>query len=103
MYLLNKYIKSVLWRVAKRLSYIEDARCLKVNQNVFTGTTGNSEFNTYRCSRSSVVIIVGGRTVRPSIPERNKRLFILKTYTGIPSLEFKRYRGSFHGGKAAIS
>jgi len=29
--LLIKYIKSVLWRVAKRLSYIEDARCLKVN------------------------------------------------------------------------
>jgi len=28
--LLIKYIKSVLWRVAKRLSYIEDARCLKV-------------------------------------------------------------------------
>jgi len=27
---LIKYIKSVLWRVAKRLSYIEDARCLKV-------------------------------------------------------------------------
>ena len=26
-----KYIESVLWRVAKRLSYIEDARCLKVN------------------------------------------------------------------------
>jgi len=23
-------MKSVLWRVAKRLSYIEDARCLKV-------------------------------------------------------------------------
>ena len=30
IYLLTKYIKSVLWRVAKRLSYIEDARCLKV-------------------------------------------------------------------------
>jgi hypothetical protein len=29
--LLIKYIKSVLWRVAKGLSYIEDARCLKVN------------------------------------------------------------------------
>jgi hypothetical protein len=28
--LLIKYIKSVLWRVAKRLSYIEDARGLKV-------------------------------------------------------------------------
>jgi hypothetical protein len=37
MYLLIKYIKSVLWRVAKRLSYIEDARCLKVKVegNVF--------------------------------------------------------------------
>jgi len=30
LYLLIKYIKSVLWRVAKRLSYIKDARCLKV-------------------------------------------------------------------------
>jgi len=28
--LLIKYIKSVLWIVAKRLSYIEDARCLRV-------------------------------------------------------------------------
>jgi len=28
---LIKYIKSVLWRVAKRLSYKQDARCLKVN------------------------------------------------------------------------
>jgi hypothetical protein len=27
-----KYIKSVLWRVAKRLSYIEDAQCRKVKQ-----------------------------------------------------------------------
>jgi len=27
---LIKYIKSVFWRVAKRLSYIRDARCLKV-------------------------------------------------------------------------
>ena len=31
IYLLIKYIKSVLWRVAKRLSYIEEAWCLKVN------------------------------------------------------------------------
>jgi len=29
IYLLFKYIKSLLWRVAKVLSYIEDARCLK--------------------------------------------------------------------------
>ena len=29
--MLIKYTKSVLWRVAKRLCYIEDARCLMVN------------------------------------------------------------------------
>ena len=34
IYLLIKYIKSVLGRVAKRLSYIEDARCLKVNKSL---------------------------------------------------------------------
>jgi hypothetical protein len=32
IYLLIKYIKSVLWRVVKRLSYIEDARCQKVKE-----------------------------------------------------------------------
>jgi hypothetical protein len=32
IYLLIKYIKSVLWRIAKRLSYIEEARCLKVKE-----------------------------------------------------------------------
>ena len=32
IYFLIKYIKSVLWRIAKCLSYIEEARCLKVNQ-----------------------------------------------------------------------
>ena len=32
IYLLMKYIKIVLWRAAKRLSYIEDARYLKVNE-----------------------------------------------------------------------
>jgi len=30
IYLLIKYIKNVLWRVAKCLSYIEEAQCLKV-------------------------------------------------------------------------
>jgi len=34
MYLLIKYTKSVLWRVAKRLSYIEDTPCLKVKLEV---------------------------------------------------------------------
>jgi len=32
IYLLIKYIKIVRWRVAKRLSYTEDTRCLKVNK-----------------------------------------------------------------------
>jgi len=40
IYLLIKYIQSVLWRVVKRLSYIEDARCLKVKNQYNT---------TYRC------------------------------------------------------
>ena len=31
IYFLIKYIKSLLWRAAKCLSYIEEARCLKVN------------------------------------------------------------------------
>ena len=30
IYMLSKYIKIALWRVARRLSYIEDARCLKL-------------------------------------------------------------------------
>ena len=32
IYLLIKYIKSLLWKVAKHLSYTEDTRCLKVNE-----------------------------------------------------------------------
>ena len=34
IYLLIKYIKSVLWRVVKCLSYIEEVRCLKVKQSI---------------------------------------------------------------------
>ena len=33
IHLLIKYIKSILWRVVKCLSYIEEARCLKVKQS----------------------------------------------------------------------
>ena len=50
IYLLIKYIKSVLWRVAKRLSYIQDARCLKVNQGV--------EIDDQKCRRLTVNVIV---------------------------------------------
>jgi hypothetical protein len=39
--LLIKYIKSVLWRVVKCLSYTEDARCLKVKQVPVAGAGVN--------------------------------------------------------------
>ena len=39
IYLLIKYIKSVLWRVAKRLSCIQDARCLEVKSAAFVLAT----------------------------------------------------------------
>ena len=41
IYLFIKYTKNVLWRVAKRLSYIEDARCLKVNALLHTKHEGS--------------------------------------------------------------
>ena len=45
IYLLIKYIKSVLWRVSKCLSYIEEARCLKVNQSLLdNAVAGNRLF-----------------------------------------------------------
>ena len=40
IYLLIKYTKSVLWRVEKCLSYIEDARCLKIKWVFFFGGGG---------------------------------------------------------------
>ena len=50
IYLLIKYIKSVLWRVAKRLSYIEDAWCLKVNVSLLPVMLRHS--NVYKHRRS---------------------------------------------------
>jgi len=43
--LLIKYIKSVLWRVEKCLSYIEEARCLKVKRRYTTFTARCSIFD----------------------------------------------------------
>ena len=46
VYLLIKYIKSFLWRVAKGLSYTEDARCLKVNTTIeLKNVTAKSDKN----------------------------------------------------------
>ena len=60
IYLLIKYIKSVLWRVAKRLSYIEEARCLKVKvqpctRDFYTPGHANSFNGTYPPSRQDGV------------------------------------------------
>ena len=41
-----KYIKSVLWRVAQRLSYIEYARCLKVKvKSIFPAVSRMSRYD----------------------------------------------------------
>jgi len=52
---LIKYIKSVLWRVAKCLSYIEEARCLKVNASQTLFLTKRFDLNT-RCECSIVIL-----------------------------------------------
>jgi len=46
IYLLIKYIKNVLWRVAKSLSYTEDARCLKVNTPTYCNCIGTAQLDT---------------------------------------------------------
>ena len=54
IYLSIKYIKSVLWRIAKRLSYTEDARCLKVNMLVglnYNDTSQNPRFHSLSNSK----------------------------------------------------
>jgi hypothetical protein len=53
IYLLIKYIKSVFWRVAVRLSYIEDARCLKVKQERFV-----SILETLKTSRYQIYEVI---------------------------------------------
>jgi len=40
-------MKSILWRLAKRLSYIEDARCLKVKE-----VLGENQFGFRRGKRN---------------------------------------------------
>ena len=42
-----KYIKSVLWRIAKCLSYIEEARCLKVKRTMCKSSVRLSSRCTY--------------------------------------------------------
>ena len=50
--MLIKYIKIFLWRVAKRLSYIEDERCLKVNRSDRGVDQGVNKKTTRRLKKS---------------------------------------------------
>jgi hypothetical protein len=65
LYLLNKNLKCSIWRLAERSSYIQDARCLKVNQRV------NSEELTGKAKmevgghRHAPVVLPPGKTRYP--------------------------------------
>jgi len=78
-YLLIKYIKSVLWRVAKCLSYIEEARCLKVKED-------EGEMNRLRNSNYKAGNQAGSRSTKeyntnaPSLPDRTQDEFTKDSY-----------------------
>ena len=58
---LIKYIKSVLWRVAKRLSYIEDARCLNVKyrfNTILSCTPGSLKSCLFKLHFSNKILYV---------------------------------------------
>jgi len=53
IYLLIKYIKIFLWQVAKGLSYIENARCLKANIKFSTAHIYNIVKISFECLRAN--------------------------------------------------
>ena len=69
--MLIKYIKSILWRVAKRLSYIEEARCLKVNKRMSPRQVLNEYFKSYcLISESEFVLRESGMHCARPWPEQ---------------------------------
>ena len=60
IHLLIKYIKSVLWGLAKRLSYIEDARCLKVKRQIGLQLLTQKLFHIFKTSSIRVFYCFGG-------------------------------------------
>ena len=67
-----KYIKSVLWRVAKCLSYIEEARCLKVKQPQDTSNAVGVITTTSLQKCTSVPGLCGNAYIRRSFQESTK-------------------------------
>ena len=62
IYLLIKYIKSFLWREAKRLSYKQDARCLKAKEEtrlfcVRTQSVPHSKHSPLRFCETSLLML----------------------------------------------
>ena len=79
-YLLIKYIKSVLWRVAKCLSYIEEARCLKVN--ILLKSTPSSSLEGSRPELcASLWLLPPPHTPRSCHPIRRRSLSLWSTQT----------------------
>ena len=74
IYLLIKYIKNVLWRVAKRLSHIQDARCPKVKTGYHERSKLPNSTVTYlpTCSWQRVEGSCCGLNVRLGHKELNK-------------------------------
>ena len=76
IYLLIKYIKSVLWRVAKRLSYIEDARCLKFKPRERAFKQFKTPFlNVLNRQGAKVQSTTGSRAVRISVSNAGYTMF----------------------------
>ena len=94
IYLLIKYIKSIFWRGAKRLSYIEDAQCLEVKlmwsrkqqipncRNLKTGCinkrpAGNTNiaFTSYQQVAARRVLILATSTLRLGMQQFPKHWF----------------------------
>jgi len=94
IYLLIKYIKRVLWRVAKRLSYIEDAQCLKVNNCISSFSfpfVAHKKFNSKVKSilKFSLFVIFHLKTIMTGpmffqvVPALQFLQFVFKFVTGI--------------------
>ena len=65
IYLLIKYIKTVFWRVAKYMSYIEEARCVRVNRKLIVQTfalrVSDAYLDRYSINSFSFPILQKGR------------------------------------------
>ena len=78
-----KYIKSVFWRVAKCLSYIEEARCLKVKVTVILSNWKKERREGGRKEGSNEVNMTINLITLPS-----KTTVYLDVYTSPPCTHF---------------